>query len=246
MNYQRQVSEYTFGISPSTLPLSVDLRPKCSPVADQGSMNSCVAFALIGAMEYLENLRSETFVSLSPQFVYYNERLLEETTELDSGTYMPDGIEIIRTYGACELSLWPYNEENLHTKPDDKAYADAATRRVITTRSIEQTQNSLMCVLAEGYPIAFGILAYESLESLTVAVTGFVPIPNISTETLLGGHAMLLVGYDLAKQQFLVRNSWGSTWGVGGYCWMPFAYVLNPNLANSFYTIESIDWPKAA
>jgi len=244
MNYLHPVSKYIFGISPFTLPMSVDLRPKCSPVSDQGTMSSCVAFAFIGAMEYLENLQNDSFISLSPQFVYYNERLLEGATGLDSGTYMSDGLRVLETYGACKLSLCPYNEADLYTKPSDAAYADGATRKAIDTDRIDQTQKAVLTTLAAKYPIAFGFLAYDSFESPEVATTGIVPMPDTDKDTVLGGHAMLMVGYDLKKQLFLVRNSWGPDWGINGYCWMPFAYILNPNMANSFYTVDSIDWPE--
>jgi C1A family cysteine protease len=228
-----------FGITPSTLPLTVDLRPKCSPVSDQGDLDSCVAFAIIGAIEYLENLQSETFVSLSPQFVFYNERVLEGTVDQNAGTYMEDGLRVVSTYGACELSLWPYNKENLYAKPNDAAYADALKRKALSYSSVAQDQTSVMKTLHSGFPIVFGFLVYSGFESLEVEKTGMVQIPTPS-ETLLGGHAMLIVGYDLPGQRFLVRNSWGTHWGVEGYCWMPFAYLLSPNLANSFYSIESI------
>jgi C1A family cysteine protease len=244
MKYLHPVSKYIFGITPSSLPMSVDLRPKCSPIAEQGLMNNCVGFALIGAMEYLENLQSETFVSLSPQFVYYNERLLEGVTGLDSGAYMSDGIDVVKTYGACELSLWPTDESNLYVKPNAAAYADGLKRKAINTSQVDQTQASVMTTLASGYPVIFGFLAYESFESKLVAETGMVPMPNTSVESVLGGHAMLIVGYDLSTQMFLVRNSWSAGWGIGGYCWMPFAYVLNLNMANSFYVIEGIEWPE--
>lgn len=230
-----------FGITPSTLPLAVDLRPKCSPVVDQDGMDSCVAFAIIGAMEYLENIQNKSFISLSPQFVYYNERVLENTVNQDTGSYVEDGIKVVTTYGACELSLWPYNKENLYTKPSAEAYADAAKRKALKYSQLEQTQTALMTSLVNGFPVIFGCLTYPSFKSETVT-TGVVSIPE-STEIIVGGHAMLIVGYDMQKQQFLCRNSWGTKWGIEGYCWMPFAYILSPNLANSFYSIQNTDWP---
>lgn len=233
-----------FGITPSTLPLTVDLRPKCSPVSEQGNLDSCVAFAVIGAMEYLENVQNpgKSFVSLSPQFVFYNERVLEGTTQKNAGTYMEDGIRVVSKYGACELSLWQYNETNIYTKPSDEAYADAAKRKVLSYCTVEQNQTAVMTTLSNGFPIAFGFLAYAGFESPEVTKTGIVHIPA-KDESVLGGHAMLIVGYDLPNQQFLVRNSWGPNWGISGYCWVPFAYILSPGLANSFYSIESISWP---
>jgi len=57
-------------------------------------------------------------------------------------------------------------------------------------------------------------------------------------ESVLGGHAVLAVGYSDAPQRFLVRNSWGPAWGIHGYFTLPYAYATNPNLADDFWTIR--------
>src|SRR5271165_4538300 len=90
-------------------PLTVDLRPKCSPIGDQGRLGACSGYAIVGALEYLENIQQEQFIKLSEAFVYYNERLLEGTTDKDSGAALRDGIKVIAKYGVCEESLWPYH-----------------------------------------------------------------------------------------------------------------------------------------
>jgi len=51
-------------------------------------------------------------------------------------------------------------------------------------------------------------------------------------------HAVLVVGYDESQQRFLVRNSWGKQWGMGGYFTMPYAYLLDSNLSDDFWTIR--------
>jgi C1A family cysteine protease len=57
-------------------------------------------------------------------------------------------------------------------------------------------------------------------------------------ETVVGGHAVLAMGYDDAKRVFLVRNSWGPAWGDGGYFYMPYAYLLDDNLSDDFWTVR--------
>jgi C1A family cysteine protease len=91
--------------------------------------------------------------------------------------------------------------------------------------------------LAEGFPFVFGFTVYEAFESSAVARSGLVPMPRRG-ERALGGHAVLVVGYDAAVKKFLVRNSWGAGWGKEGYCWMPFAYLADRNLADDFWTIR--------
>ncbi len=94
--------------------------------------------------------------------------------------------------------------------------------------------------LASGYPFVFGFTVYPSFESDEVARSGIVPIPGASEQTL-GGHAVLAVGYDDTKNMFIVRNSWGSGWGLAGYFYMPYAYLLDNNLANDFWTIRVVE-----
>ncbi len=92
------------------------------------------------------------------------------------------------------------------------------------------------CV-AEGFPFVFGFTVYESFESQQVARTGIVPMPG-RAERVVGGHAVVGVGYHGAEKRFIVRNSWGTGWGMKGYCTMPYDYLANPNLAEDFWTIR--------
>jgi C1A family cysteine protease len=60
------------------------------------------------------------------------------------------------------------------------------------------------------------------------------------SERLLGGHAVLAVGYDDRTREFLARNSWGERWGMGGYFTIPYAYLFDANLADDFWTVKSV------
>jgi C1A family cysteine protease len=91
--------------------------------------------------------------------------------------------------------------------------------------------------LASGYPFVFGFSVYTEFESDTVATTGVLNMPS-PKEKLLGGHAVIAVGYDDKTQRFIVRNSWGAKWGIKGYFTIPYAYLTDPNLAADFWTIR--------
>ena len=97
----------------------------------------------------------------------------------------------------------------------------------------------MKAVLAAGYPFVCGFTVYESFEGDDVAKTGIVPMPG-SAEATLGGHAVMAVGYDDASQRFLVRNSWGTDWGMGGYFTIPYAYLTDSNLADDFWVIRVV------
>ena len=93
--------------------------------------------------------------------------------------------------------------------------------------------------LASGYPFVFGFTVYESFESQQVAHDGhaLMPQPN---EQVLGGHAVLAVGYDDSNQWFIVRNSWGVNWGMQGYFTLPYAYLTLRSLSSDFWTIRVV------
>ncbi len=94
--------------------------------------------------------------------------------------------------------------------------------------------------LASGYPFVFGFTVYESFESDQVAQTGHVPMPQAG-EQVVGGHAVLAVGYDDSNQWFIVRNSWGPNWGMQGYFTMPYLYLLDPNLSGDFWMVQTVE-----
>jgi C1A family cysteine protease len=79
--------------------------------------------------------------------------------------------------------------------------------------------------------------------SATVARTGIMPYPNKNREKLLGGHAVLLVGYNKTNSTFIVRNSWGTNWGDRGYFYMPFQVITNRQMSSDFWVITSVSNP---
>jgi C1A family cysteine protease len=222
------------------VPTFVDLRAHCSPIEDQGDLGACTGHAIVGALEYLENIQREAPIRLSRLFVYYNERQLEGTVRQDAGAAIGDGIKVIMTYGACEESIWPYQPKTFTRKPDDAAYEDGLKRKALKAEAVEESEQAITEALADGLPVVFGIVVYSSFESDEVAQSGIVPMPQPGEENL-GGHAVLMVGYDLEKRMVLVRNSWGPDWGIQGYFWLPLDFVLDPKLADSFYTVDRIE-----
>jgi C1A family cysteine protease len=173
-------------------------------------------------------------------FIYYNERSDEGTIGQDAGGALRDGIQTVATLGAPPESDWPYSDDptTFTELPPPQAYTDAQQHLVSSYDAVSQDLTSLKAVLALGYPIVFGFSVYESFESDAVAASGFAPMPG-PNEQFLGGHAVMLVGYDDSQTAFIVRNSWGSSWGQAGYFTLPYEYVCDPNLASDFWTVKT-------
>ena len=242
------------------LPPNADLRPGCPPVYDQGQLGSCTANAIAGAIEFDQIKQKLPEFTPSRLFIYYNERVIEHTAHSDSGAQIRDGIKSVASQGVCpeafpnSLGLpvadtWPYSDQNTDPdpcptcpyakKPSSGCYTEAKKHTVKLYQRLTPILNTLKGCLASGYPFVFGFTVYESFESPQVAQTGVVPMPG-PTEKVVGGHAVVGVGYDDAKKQFIVRNSWADSWGIKGYCLMPYAYLTDQNLADDFWTIRTV------
>jgi hypothetical protein len=223
----------------SALPSMVDLRGGQAPVYDQLQLGSCTAQAISGALEYDRGRQGLPRVPPSRLFIYFNERVLEGTTESDAGATIRDGIKTVSAQGACPEPMWPYEVRRFAEHPTDDCYTEATHYRALTYRSVTPTLAELRGCLADSNPFVFGFSVYSSFETQQVASTGDAPIPRRG-ERLLGGHAVLAVGYDDASQRFLARNSWGEDWGKGGYFTLPYAYLTNNGLASDFWTITTV------
>jgi C1A family cysteine protease len=225
----------------SKLPASVDLRPKCPPVYDQGQLGSCTGNAIAGAIQFGRRKAKQKpdFVP-SRLFIYYNERVIEHTVNTDAGAQIRDGIKCAVNQGACNEKTWPYNIAQFTKQPPAAAYQEAKKYQVTSYSRVTQTLSQLKGCLANGYPFVFGFTVYESFDSQQVAQTGVMTMPA-PKEKVVGGHAVLAVGYDDASQRFIIRNSWGPGWGQKGYFTMPYAYITESNLADDFWTIRLVE-----
>ena len=221
---------------PAKLPASVDLRPYCAAVEDQGELGSCTGNALAGALEFLEKKDKMPFVDFSRLFIYYNERVIEHTTKSDSGAMIRDGIKTLAKQGVCAETTWPYIVSKFNMKPSASCYKEAL-KHIITSYNRIMTLDEMRACLAEGFPFVFGFTVYESFETQKVAQTGVVNMPK-SGEKQVGGHAVLAVGYKDSAKRFIVRNSWSDKWGMKGYFTIPYDYVADRNLSDDFWTIR--------
>jgi C1A family cysteine protease len=223
----------------AALPPSIDLTSACPPVYDQGQLGSCTANAIAGALEFdqmKENL-SPIFVP-SRLFIYYNERAIEGTVSCDNGAQIRDGMKTVANQGVCPEDIWPYDLANWETQPPDVCYQTALQHTAVVYQSLAQDIDQMKGCLASGYPFVFGFTVYQSFESDPVAQTGHAPMPQPG-EQVIGGHAVLAVGYDDANQWFIARNSWGTGWGMQGYFTLPYAYLLDPNLSSDFWMVQT-------
>jgi C1A family cysteine protease len=234
------------------IPPSIDLRDHFPPVYDQGRIGSCTANAIAGALEF--DMLKQGLDDFTPSrlFIYYNERAMEGTVPYDAGAQIRDGIKSVASQGDCPEKLWPYDDTpadpatgafpsgaKAATQPPQACYDQAVQHKALNYRSITQNLADMKGCLAEGYPFIFGFSVYESFEEYDKWKDWTTPMPG-HDERIIGGHAVLAVGYDDEEQVFIVRNSWGQGWGDAGYYYMPYAYLIDDNLSDDFWTIRLV------
>src|SRR6185295_5618769 len=185
------------------LPSKLNLRKLCPPVYDQGSLGSCTANAIAAAFEFglMKQDKSLDFLP-SRLFIYYNERVMENSVDSDSGAMIKDGVKSVNKEGVCTEKRLPYVISKFAQKPSKLCYKEALRHQVLSYHRVTRTVAQMRGCLADGYPFIFGFSVYESFESSTVARTGKVNMPKES-EHQVGGHAVMAVGYDNPAKRFI-------------------------------------------
>lgn len=222
------------------LPPRVSLRAKMPPVYDQLALGSCTAQSVCGLFHYHELTDANPRLLVpSRLFTYYNTRRIEETTPFDAGASIRNTVKSLIRYGVCPETDWPYDPDRFARRPPKACYTKALPMRVTSYGRVEQTLDALRGCLAGGTPVAFGFSIHASFEKPGVDAAGVMPLPA-ADEAVLGGHAVLAVGYDDARGAFEVRNSWGDRWGDAGHFWMPYALVCDDKTSADFWAFGEV------
>jgi len=219
--------------SADNLPSQIDLRSKMPPVVNQGNLGSCTSCATVAAFQYCD----PTWFG-SKLFVYYNTRMLDGTISRDAGSTLSQAVNAISKYGVCSELKWPYLVDKYAIQPSQDCYSQAADHQALQFSRVSQTEAQMKGCLVSGYPFVFGFWVYSSFESINTS--GMMSMPEPS-EVLLGGHAVICVGYDDSRSCWICQNSWGTSWGDRGYFYMPYAYLDNQRLATDLWKIEKVE-----
>lgn len=219
------------------LPAKFTLSKTMPPVLDQSSLGSCVSNAVCNALGFL-NLKMNKPINLKSRlFNYYNTRVLEGTVNSDSGCQIRNAIKTSNKTGNCYDTTWPYEISRFQYKPPNDAYTEAARHKITVYQRVEQNRNAIKACLISGYPIITGFICYNTLFNPSVERTGDIISPT-RRDYIIGGHCVLITGYNDVTQRYEIMNSWGTDWGNKGYGTIPYSYIENPNYAFDFWQMQ--------
>lgn len=200
------------------LPHKVDLSSKFPLPGFQGKQNSCAAWAVAYALKsYQEALeeKQNTFTeanTFSPAFVYN-----QINNGRDGGALLKDALNVLSSQGSVALAQMPYNDKDFLTQPNMTVKSSAKKYRIDFYRKVNvQDIKEVKAQLNAGYPVVIGAIIDKNFQSLRNGQIWDRPSERV------GGHAMLVVGYDDTKSAFKLLNSWGRTWAEGGYGWISY------------------------
>jgi len=239
------------------LSATTDLRAWCPPIEDQGSLGSCTANAGVAMVEYFEKRAFGKHLEASRLFLYKATRNMLHWTG-DTGAFLRSTMGAMALFGIPPEEYWPYIVADYEKEPSAFCYAFAQNYQTISYYRLDPSGtsttnllNQIKTNLAGGLPSMFGFTVYNSYTQ--AVTTGKIPYPTMG-EKIVGGHAIVTVGYDdnmkiknanpgsiETKGAFLIRNSWGTGWGMGGYGWLPYEYVLK-GLATDWWSLIKNEW----
>lgn len=228
-------------------PPTYSLASKIKKVYNQGSTSSCTANALCQAFNIM-NVEDPSF-DPSRLYIYARERQMEDMMIgkifiTDDGADEADALFWASTVGICPESSWPFIPSKVNDLPPISCDKEACSHRIHNVLSVPQTLDGIRTTISSGHPVLAAIALQSYFFSASAMTSGNIPMPS-TIDLNLGGHEVLIVGYDDTTSSFLVVNSWGDNWGCQppgansrGYFWLPYDFVLNTSLCYCLYTFE--------
>lgn len=210
----------------------VDLRPNMTPVYHQGNSNACVGFSTVAGLgEYVARKRNLPVQRFSPRYLWNMGRHIEKSLDKNVGMWLDDAVKVMDAYGMLPEQAFPFptleqmNSEEVFAKlysqrPSPSQIKQAKKYRLAKSWKKIPSVHAMRKALTEGKPVVFAMTVFSSMYN---APNGHIPMPGPQDE-MQGGHAIVAVGYDNDRRHFIIRNSWGTSWGDKGYGYLPYDY----------------------
>ncbi len=207
-----------------------------TPVKDQGARGTCTAFAALGGLEARGKREGVTRdLSENHAFQLFMSESGQSCTVSGGFTTWQTG-PILTERGVCAESFMPYTSNACPSSVPVSCQSSGNARFTSTAHFFTPTYggtgalradntNLLESFIKAGHDIVYGLNVAGNDWSggdgiIDVQVDGSGnPAPSV------GGHAMLIVGYNRTQNYFIVKNSWGTDWGHDGYAHISYEYI---------------------
>lgn len=207
---------------PAKFDLSENFLP---PVGDQKNQGSCVAWT-VGYAARSYYVAKDDKLSLSqpqnvpsPTYIYRATNGAHADKQCDVGMQIFNALETLRG-GVVSLADMPYDDSRCTPVPDIAMQKKATKFRISAWALVhrEALVEHVKPYLAAGQPVMFGTALAPSFQKHR----GAGVYTRVDQREAGMGHAMVLIGYDDARQAVRVQNSWGTGWGDQGRAWISY------------------------
>ena len=182
-------------------------------VKNQKNCGSCYAFAAVGCYESYRKVKNGVTIDGSEQ------DFMMKAPKINVGNGCRGGrtavvLDVFKKLGITTEAKCPYlayEKECANSGTELKINSWATVKDLASVKSALQKYGALLCAFC----VYSDFMNYGS------------GVYRYTTGSFQGGHAVLLVGFDDAKQAFKVKNSWGTGWGENGYFWIGYDQMDN-------------------
>ena len=225
-------SSIPFG-SPSftgTIPDSFDLTPDMPPIGDQGMQGSCVAwsvgYCLKSYQEKIEHNYSYTGDDklMSPAYIYNQ---IKVNTDCNSGSNFNDAFDLLQKQGVCNLSQMSYNSNDCSLRPNSFQNSSATLNKIESYKRVDISNlDQIKTYIYQKTPVVIGVAVDQEFNEAKPNSNGRF-IWQGAASSLLGYHALVVIGYNNSINAFKIQNSWGASWANNGYAWIDYNKFLS-------------------
>jgi C1A family cysteine protease len=211
------------------VPRSKDLREAWWKIGDQGATGSCVGWATADSLlrwHYVKSGRIKQVDTLSKRFIWMASKETDSyTTQPTSfieteGTSLKSALDVARKFGAVRDSVLPFASGALFTGDTQTFYALASQLKILTYFNLGTTLGNWKTWLATKGPI---LTRLDVDTAWDAATDNSGNMDEYDADHTRGGHCVAIVGYK--RDRFIVRNSWGTSWGDKGFAYASLNYA---------------------
>jgi Papain family cysteine protease len=218
--------------APAALSASVDMRAPWWKINNQENTGSCVGWALADGVARLQMTQAGKIAQtqlLSPRYVWMASKETDTITARPesfiegAGTTLKAAVDVARNYGLALMDDLPFHiQTTMFTGKENEFFASCAQRKIAAYFNLKKNLSGWKTWLASTGPI---LAAFNVDSSWDNAKATGGNIDTFHPDTVRGGHAVCIVGYR-TDGRFIVRNSWGTTWGVAGFGYLHPDYIV--------------------